>query len=171
MDDKVLNAIGKLTIEINDIKENLNKDSYLQRIADVESKVSALDSKVSQLAKDIQQIVLASNGFAERLNSLENEWQENRELIIAERKRREKLSKTHGTSYKILDEVGLGGRLRALRRKKNIYVAQLSKETLVPETTIGSIENFKLKYVAKEYIESLNKFFNYDFSEYVDKGE
>lgn len=172
MDDKVLNAIGKLTIEINDIKDGLKNKTdnanYLQRIEDVEKKVSAFGVQLEKMAKDVNAVVLASNDFAEKLKSLDDEWQENRELVIAERKRRAKLSKTHGASYKIKDEVGLGGRLRALRRKKNVYVAQLSKETLIPESTIGSIENFRLKIIAKEYIESLNKFFDYDFSEYVE---
>lgn len=175
MDDKFLNVIGKLTIEINEIKDEMknkaDNNGCLQLVEDIENKVSALDAKLSKLEKDIQQIVLASDSFAEKLSALDNEWQENRDLIIAERQRRAKLSTSlrSTTKYKVLDEVCFGGRLRALRRKKNLYVADLSKATLVPETTISSVENFRLKYIPKEYISSLNKFFGYDFSEYVEK--
>lgn len=177
MDDKVLNAIGKLTIEINEIKDGLknktDNTNYLQRIEDIEKKVSAFGIQLSKLEKDVNNIVSQSNGFAEKLKTLDNEWQENRELIISERQRRAKLSSSirKNSGYRISDDVGFGGRLRALRRRKNMYVADVSKATLVPENTIGCIENFRAKYIAKDYLESLNKFFDYDFGEYVDKGE
>lgn len=158
MEDKVLNAIGQLTIEINGIKadlKNKNCNDCLQLIEDVETKVSALE-------KDVKQIVMASNEFNERLTTLENKLQEN-----IERQRKAGTKRYNG--YKITDEISFGGRLRALRKKSNLFIDDLSKQTLVPVTTIGSIENFKMKYIAKEYLEALNKFFNYDFSEYVDK--
>lgn len=177
MDEKFLNIIGKLSVEINEIKDELKNKAdnggCLQLIEDIENKVLALDSKLSKLEKDIQQIVLASNSFMEKVNTLDSEWQENRELIISERQRRAKLSSSirKNCGYKILDDVGFSGRLRALRRKNKMYVSDVSKRTLVPETTLSSIENFKLRYINKDYLKSLNDFFDYDFSEYVEKEE
>ena len=192
MDDKILNTIGKLTIEINGIKDALPKleelikntkpatdDNVLELMSKLEQRVNAAEKEISTvenrllgLERVVGEIAKRSNEFNKSFEALKNDFMQVREIAEQEITRRAKISKARAAKrLHITDVIGFGGRLRALRRKKNMHVRELCEEIKVSESTVTNIENFHLTTVYPEAVNALSEYLEYDFFEYVDKGE
>lgn len=179
-EDTIYTAIGRLNVEIEAIKtdiESIKKGGDSIAFQKLEKRVFGLE----QIAN---KVVIASNDFAKtvsdyntRLANIEKQLK-NIEVYkdIAEKEftRRKKISNTiNGKTerYRIVDEVGFGGKLRAARTKKHLFVDQLATEANVSASTITGIENFRQVYVSESFLTAIGKFFDFDFFQYVKKSE
>lgn len=178
-EDTIYIAIGRLNVAIEDIKKSLES---VKNGGDTVA-ISKLEGRIFGLEQIANKVVTASNDFAKtvadhntRLKNIEEKMKGFEEYkVIAEKEltRRKKISATttNQMRYKIIDEVGFGGKLRAARTKNHLYVDQLAAQANVSSSTITGVENFRQVYVSEEFVTTISKFFDFDFSQYVEKVE
>lgn len=176
-EDTIYIAIGRLNVEIEAIKKNLeNVKNDGNTVA-----TSKLEKRIIGLEQIANKVVTASNEFAKsladyntRLKTVEEQlknFEEYKSIAEKEFARRKKISATvtNKARCKIIDEVGFGGKLRAVRTKKHLYVDQLATQANVSASTITGIENFRQVYVTEEFVDAISKFCDFDFFQYVEK--
>lgn len=192
MDEKILNTIGKLTIEINGIKDALpkleklikeakpaNDDNVLelmskleQRINANEKEISTIENRLFGLERTFVEIAKRINEHQKAFEDFKKKYEDSQELVANELARRAKISRSRsGKNLHVTDAIGLGGRVRAMRREKKLYVKDLVKATGIAENTITNIENYHAKFVPKETIKILSDFFGFDLFQFVEKGD